>query len=101
MISDNGSNFVGAGRELKELVAQLDQDKIVQSAANKGVKWSFNPPLLPHFGRVHKTLIRAAKGATYALLGNAFVTDEELMAAFTGAEALVNSRPLTYQSAST
>jgi len=33
MIWDNGSNFVGAGRELKELVAQLDQDKIVQSAA--------------------------------------------------------------------
>ena len=59
------------------------------------------PPLVPHFGRVHETLIKAAKRATYALLGNAYVTDEELMAAFTGAEALVNSRLLTYQSAST
>ena len=34
-----------------------------------------------------------------AILGNADVTDEELTTAFTGAEALINSRPLTYQSA--
>jgi len=32
-------------------------------------------------------------------LTNAEVTDEELMTAFCGAEALINSRPLTYQSA--
>jgi len=41
MISDNGTNFVGAVRELKELVEQLDQDKIEKSAANKGIMWSF------------------------------------------------------------
>ena len=43
-------------------------------------------------------MIKAAKTATYAILGNASVTDEELMTAFTGAETLFNSRPLTYQS---
>ena len=32
-------------------------------------------------------------------MGNSDVTDEELTTAFTGAEALINSRPLTYQSA--
>jgi len=31
---------------------------------------------------------------------NADVNDEELMTTFCGAEALINSRPLTYQSAS-
>jgi len=34
-----------------------------------------------------------------AILSNADVYDEELMTAFTGAESLINSRPLTYQSA--
>ena len=34
-----------------------------------------------------------------AILSGADVTDEELMTAFTGEEVLINSRPLTYQSA--
>ena len=45
------------------------------------------------------TMIKAAKKAIVAILGNSDVTNEELMTAFTGAEALVNSWPLTYQSA--
>ena len=48
---------------------------------------------------MHETLIKAAKRATYGILSQADVTDEELATAFTGAEALINSRPLTYQSA--
>ena len=99
MLSDNGTNFVAAERELRELVAVLDREKIAQSTANKGVIWHFNPPHAPHFGGVHETMIKAAKRAVNAVLGNADVTDEQLVTAFTGAEALLNSRPLTYQSA--
>ena len=99
MLSDNGTNFVAAERELREFVQSLDQSKIAQSSANKGVMWHFNPPLTPHFGGVHETMIKAAKRAVNAVLGNADVTDEELTTAFTGAEALLNSRPVTYQSA--
>ena len=99
MLSDNGMNFVAAKRELRKLVEVLNQSKIAQSTANKGVMWNFNPPLAPHFGGVHETMIKAAKRATNAVLGNADVTDEELRTAFTGAEALLNLRPLTYQSA--
>ena len=44
-------------------------------------------------------MIKAAKRAILAILSNADVNDEELMTAFTGAEALINSGPLTYQSA--
>jgi hypothetical protein len=46
-------------------------------------------------------MIRAAKKAIYNILNlsNADVNDEELMIAFIGAESLLNSRPLTYQTA--
>jgi len=98
MISDSGTNFVGTQRELRELVEQLDRDKIGKSAANKGIKWSFNPLWAPHFGGMSETMITSAKTVTYAILGTADVTNGELMAAFTGVEAVINSRPLTYQS---
>lgn len=41
---------------------------------------------------------KAARRAIYAILGTADINDEKLITAFTGAEALINSRPLTYQS---
>ena len=99
VLSDNGTNFVGGERELRELVLALDKNRITKSTADKGIKWTFNPPLAPHFGGVHETMIKSAKKAIYAVLGNADINDEELMTAFTGAEDLLNSRPITYQTA--
>ena len=99
MFSENGTNFKGADAELKLLVSKLDDDRIKQSAANKGVIWHFNPPLGPYFGGVHETMIKSARKAIQAILGNADNTDKELMTAIIGAEALINLRLLTYQSA--
>ena len=100
IISDNSKNFVGAKRELCEMIAETARNSKFKSAiTDKGIKWTFNPPYAPHFGGVFETMIKAAKRAIAVILGNADITDEELMTAFTGAEALINSRPLTYQSA--
>ena len=44
-------------------------------------------------------MIKSSKRAIMAILNNADVKDEELVTAFCGAEALITSRPLTYQSA--
>lgn len=98
MVSDNGTNFVGAVNELKELVGQLDKNKIQRTTAQKGIQWNFNPPGAPHFGGAHEVMVKAAKKAIYAVLSNSDVTDEELITVVAGAESLLNSRPLTYQS---
>ena len=42
--------------------------------------------------------MKAAKKATYGVLRDRDVTDEELITVFAGVESLLNSRPLTYQS---
>ena len=94
MVSDCRTNFVGAVRELKELVNQMDQDIIQQKTAYQGVRWNFNPP---HFGDVHEAMIKSAKKAMNAVLGNSVITDEELTTAVTWVEGLLNSRPLMYQ----
>ena len=84
-------------KELKYLVNQLDQEKIKQTTANKGVQWSFNPPAAPHFGGVHEIMVKAAKNTIRNILRGADINYEELATAFVGAEGLINGRPLTYQ----
>jgi len=41
-------------------------------------------------------MVKAAKKAIYAVLSSSDVTDEELITVVTGAESLLNSRPLTF-----
>ena len=48
--------------------------------------WIFNPPLAP-------------QKVIQVVLGNVDLNDEEMTTTFIGVEALLNSRPLTYQSA--
>ena len=75
MVIDNGSNFVAADREIRELVAELDQEQIRRTTANKGVEWYWNPPAAPHFGGVFESMIKAAKRAISAILQDVDVTD--------------------------
>ena len=50
-VSDHGSNFVGAARELNELFAflkeQTSSDKILNFCSSQGIEWSFIPEHAP------------------------------------------------------
>ena len=96
-VSDNGTNFVGAVNELKEVFNQLDQEKIKRRTSAQRLKWLFSPPAGPHFNGVHEILVKAAKKAIYAVLSNGVVA--ELITIFTEMKGLLNSRPLMYLSA--
>ena len=74
MLSDNGDNFAGGNKDLSDLVKKLDQDKIVKSTANQGIKWKFNPLHVPHWCPP-QIMIKGAKRAVYAILCNADITD--------------------------
>ena len=58
--------------------------------SNKGVSWKWNPPAAPHFGGVFESMIKSAKQAIFAVLGDAEVNDEELETIFIGVESLLN-----------
>ena len=51
MWSDNGTNFVGTERELKEAYQDLFMDDTIdkQLAVSHSVDWRFNPSGAPHF----------------------------------------------------
>ncbi|KAL9952529.1 hypothetical protein ACROYT_G039798 [Oculina patagonica] len=44
--SDNGTNFVGAEKELREAVKRLDSERIGDQLSADGVQWHFKPPVL-------------------------------------------------------
>ena len=100
VLSDNGTNFVGAELELGELVNHLNEEKIEEKATvHRKIEWKFNPPSTPHFGGVFEALGKSAKKALKTILGDADINDEELHTAICGAEEMLNSRPITYVSA--
>lgn len=45
--SDNGTNFIGARKELA-----VDVNKVDGCLASEGITWKFNPPAAPHFGGI-------------------------------------------------
>lgn len=55
MQSDNGSNFLGAEKELKRASLEMDNEKISQFLLDKGadwIKWQRNTPAASHMGGV-------------------------------------------------
>ena len=98
--SDNGTNFVGAKRELKEQFEKMKQSKIVEFCANKNIDWQFNPPGASHFGGVWERLIRSIRQIMYGLLREQNIKfDEEGLATMCcEIENILNNRPLTQMS---
>ncbi|XP_039439556.1 uncharacterized protein LOC120420555 [Culex pipiens pallens] len=96
-LSDNGTNFQGASKELTKDVRDISEH-CADQLTNARTKWSFNPPLAPHMGGVWERLVRSVKEALTALDDGRRLTDEILQTAIVEAEDMINSRPLTYVS---
>ena len=78
VISDNGTNFTGAEREIRELLQKFDRKRIVnETTKHHQIKWDINPPSSPHFGGVFESLIKSSKKAMRAILKDADITDED------------------------
>jgi hypothetical protein len=99
MLSDNGTNFHGADRELKDAVKELRQDaRLLSELTSRNIDWRFIPPSSPHMGGAWERLIRSVKVALSATLKERTPGMETLLTALAEAEFTVNSRPLTHVS---
>ena len=76
--SDNGSNFVGADRELRNAVQQLESFEMHNAMLKRSIVWNFNPPAGSHQGGVWERVIRSVRKVLYGLVADCVLNDESL-----------------------
>jgi len=96
--TDNGTNFIGANRELKDLLNFLNskavQDKIHTYTTAHSIQWRFSPSRSPHFGGLWEAGVKNMKTILKKIIGAQHVTYEQLSTVLVSVEATLNSRPL-------
>ena len=93
-LSDNGRNFTGAGKFLKEQSNILGE----QLAEKYGCDWKFIPAHSPWFGGVYERLIKEVKRAIQHILEKRVIQKIELNIALHDSAHRLNNRPLTHNS---
>ena len=93
--SDNGTNFVGADRELREAIEQWNQGVIGDYLCQKGIRWQFNPPAASHMGGAWERQIRTVRKVLGSVVREQVMDDEGLTTVMCLVEGIVNGRPLT------
>ncbi|KAL0151955.1 hypothetical protein M9458_052762 [Cirrhinus mrigala] len=97
LLSDQGTNFRGGERELREAFTALVPD-LQRQLAKQQIEFHFNPPNSPHFGGCWEREIRSLKNALTVTLGTQSVTFEVLQTVLAEIEGILNSKPLGYTS---
>ncbi|XP_030747104.1 uncharacterized protein LOC115875730 [Sitophilus oryzae] len=93
IVSDNGTTFVGAYRELGNFL-KSNRNNLVNASALGQINWSFIPPYSPHFGGLWEAGVKSVKHHLKRVLGNTQLTFEEFLTILCQIEGILNSRPL-------
>ena len=92
--TDNGTNFIGAERDLSKLLNDLNQTKIENSLIDKGVTWKLNPPSSSWMGGSWEYVAQLTKRSLKSILKYRPVYEESLRIFLIDVEFTLNSRSL-------
>ncbi|KAK3096117.1 hypothetical protein FSP39_023413 [Pinctada imbricata] len=98
--SDRGTNFIGAKRELREAVEEMDDDHLKHYLSDLGcdfLVFKTNVPSASHMGGIWERQIRTVRSTLSSIMQDfgSQLDDETLRTFFSEAMAIVNSRPLS------
>ena len=96
--TDNGSNFIGANKELsvlRELLcSSVTQYAIHHLSFTKGLQWHFIPSRAPHFGGLWEAVVKVMKTLLKKVVGSHILRTDEFQTLLFEASAVMNSHPL-------
>lgn len=91
ILSDQGMNFKGGEKELRDAFAAL-QPELQAQLASQQIGFVFNPPNAPHFGGCWEREIRSLKTALQITLRAQTVTEEVLRTVLIETEGILNAK---------
>ena len=94
LLSDNGSQMVGAARELRQMIQGYDPNLLRDFCAKTGTQWIFTTPASPHQNGGAEALVRSCKRAVKNAIGEQVLSPFELYTCFMEIGNLVNQRPI-------
>ena len=102
-VSDKGSNFVRADKELRNiakatLTKDKDTDVIDMSNVEKkySIKFQFSPANTPHYNGLIERIVQSTKQALKTVMGNSRPNDESFNTFLYKVTNYLNSFPITY-----
>ncbi|XP_075150703.1 uncharacterized protein LOC142224804 [Haematobia irritans] len=97
IFSDNGTNFVGASREMDKVlgcVFKEGRDKVCSAYQFQQLSWQFIPAGAPHMGGLWEAAVKSFKTHFRKHASGFKFTFEEFSTVLSRIEACLNSRPL-------
>ena len=95
MSSDKGQNFVGANRDLKFLLKNLDQITNANNLSIRDIQWYFISPSSPWMVGTWESLVKVTKKALKSRANNWAIRENQLVISFVQIEGTINSCSLT------
>jgi hypothetical protein len=92
--SDRGSQLRAADKELKEIIALLDEAAIADFSASHSIEWEFSSPGAPWQNGCSESLIKSVKKSLKIAIGKQALTFPEFQTALMECANLINDRPI-------
>jgi transposase InsO family protein len=70
ILSDNGTNLVGAVTELRKMINGWDKKELFDYCADKGIQWKFTTPGAPRQNGCAEALVKSCKRAFKTAIGD-------------------------------
>ena len=94
LLSDNGSQILGAARELRQMRQGHDPNLLRDFCAKTGTQWIFTTPAAPHQNGCAQALVKSCKRAIKNAIGQQILSGIELYTCFMEIGNLVSQRPI-------
>ena len=88
-------NFIGAEKELKEALKQLNHDKIINIMSRQNKERKFNPPISPWIEGIWESLVKSVKQVLKIITRDRAFTEDSLSTFLCKVESVINQCPLT------